>query len=187
MNHFQASSSGLLSDWNPILQSIYGFLNPIHQNISSVRISVEWDWKAMVPTTEFQAPQVAINSGCSADLTNHYIRPVAYIFLIQGFKDADGAAGGDLGGTYGNEFLERSWANESHGNGENFCMHSANLTSSSQVGRSFDLLEANQDMSQTTRLNDEDGTGSFSPILGCSKSLRPSIEVLTSLEIADSI
>jgi hypothetical protein len=64
-------------------------------------------------TTEFQAPKVAINSGCSADLTNHYIRSVAYIFMIQGFKDADGAAGGDLGGTYGNEFLERSWANES--------------------------------------------------------------------------
>ena len=126
-------------------------------------------------------------SGCSADLTNHYIRPVAYIFIIQGFKDADGAAGGDLGGTYGNEFLERSLANESHGNGENFCMHSANLTSSSQVGKSFDFLEANQDMSQTTRLNDEDGTGSFSPILVCSKSLRPSIEVLTSLEIADRI
>jgi hypothetical protein len=177
MNCFQASSSGLQSDWNPILQSIYGFLNPIHQNISSVRISVEWDWKARVPTTEFQAPKVAINS---ADLTNHYIRPVAYIFMIQGFKDADGAAGGDLGGTYGNEFLERSWANENHGNGKTFCMHSANLTSSSQVGESFDILEANQDMSQTTRLNDEDGTGPFSPTLVCSKSSRPSIEVLTS-------
>ena len=70
MNRFQASSSGLQSDWNPILQSIYGFLNPIHRNISSVRISVEWDWKARVPTTEFQAPKVANNS---ADLTNHYI------------------------------------------------------------------------------------------------------------------
>jgi hypothetical protein len=179
MNRFQASSAGLQSDWNPILQSIYGFLNPIHQNISSVRISVEWDWKARVPTTEFQAPKVAINSGCSADLTNHYIRPVAYIFMIQGFKDADGAAGGDLGGNSGHEFLERSWANESQGNGENFCMHSANLTSSSQVGKSFDFLEANQDMSQTTRLSDEDATGSFSPILVYSKSLRPSIEVLT--------
>ena len=179
MNRFQASSAGLQSDWNPILQSIYGFLNPIHQNISSVRISVEWDWKARVPTTELQAPKVAINSGCSADLTNHYIRPVAYIFILQGFKDADGAAAGDLGGNSGHEFLERSWANESQGNGENFCMHSANLTSSSQVGKSFDFLEANQDMSQTTRLSDEDATGSFSPILVYSKSLRPSIEVLT--------
>jgi hypothetical protein len=179
MNRFQASSSGLQGDWNPILQSIYGFLNPIHQNISSVRISVEWDWKARVPTTEFQAPKVAINSGCSTNLTNHYIRPAAYMFMIQAFKNADGAAGDDLGGTSGHTFLERSWANESQGNGEDFCMHSANLTSSSQVGKSFEFLEANQDMSQTTRISDEDATGSFSPILVCSKSLRPSIEVLT--------
>ena len=109
-------------------------------------------------------------------LTNHYIRPIAYIFILQGFKDADA---GDLGGNSGHEFLGRSWANESQGNGENFCIHSANLTSSSQVGKSFDFLEANQDMSQTTRLSDEDATGSFSPILVYSKSLRPSIEVLT--------
>ena len=103
--------------------------------------------------------------------------------MIQVFQDADGAAGGDLGGTYGNQFLERSWANESRGNGENCCMHSADLTSSLQVGKSFDFLEANQDMSQTTRLSDESlvteyGTESFSPILVCSKSTRPSMEVL---------
>ena len=98
--------------------------------------------------------------------------------MIQVFQDADGAAGGDLGGTYGNQFLERSWANESRGNGKNCCMHSADLTSSLQVGKSFDFLEANQDMSQTTRLSDEYGTESFSPILVCSKSTRPSIEVL---------
>ena len=171
MNSFQASSSGSQSDWNPILQSIYGFLNPIHQNISSVRISVEWDWKARVPTTEFQAPKVAINSSCSADLTNHCIRPIAYIFMIQGFKDADGAAGDDLGGTYGNQFLERSWANESQGNGENFYVHNADLTSSLQFS------EVNQDMSQTTRLSDEYGTELLSPIHVC-KSPRPSIEVL---------
>ena len=78
MNRFQASSSGSQSDWNPILQSIYGCLNPIHQNISSVRVLVEWDWKARVPTTEFQAPEVA----SSADLTNCCIRhPLLTYFL----------------------------------------------------------------------------------------------------------
>jgi hypothetical protein len=46
------------------------------------------------------------------------------------------------------------------------------------VGKSFDFLEANQEISQTTRLSDEYGTESFSPILVCSKSTRPSIEVL---------
>ena len=96
--------------------------------------------------------------------------------MIQVFQDADGAAGGDLGGIYGNQFLERSWANESRGNGENFCMHSADLTSSLQVRKSFDFSEVNQDMSQTTRLSDEYGTELLSPIHVC-KSPRPSIEV----------
>ena len=91
--------------------------------------------------------------------------------MIQGFKDADGAAGDDLGGTYGNQFLERSWANESQGNGENFYVHNADLTSSLQFSA------VNQDMSQTTRLSDEYGTELLSPIHVC-KSPRPSIEVL---------
>jgi hypothetical protein len=67
--------------------------------------------------------------------------------------------------------LERSWANESQGNGENFYVHNADLTSSLQFS------EVNQDMSQTTRLSDEYGTELLSPILVC-KSPRPSIEVL---------
>ena len=103
-----------------------------------------------------------------------YSTPIAYIFFIQGFTDADGAAGDDLGGTYGNQFFERSWANESQGNGENFCMHSANLTSPLQMEKPFDFLEVNQDI-QTTRL--EYGTESLSPIPVRSKSPRPSIKV----------
>lgn len=43
-----------------------------------MRVLVEWDWKARVPTTEFQAPEVA----SSADLTNCCIQhPLLTYFL----------------------------------------------------------------------------------------------------------
>lgn len=178
MNHFQASSSGSKSDWDPILQSIYGFLNPIHQNLSSVRISVEWDWKARVPTTDFQTgPKESV---CSDDLTYHHgsndIRPVADLIMIQGIKDVGGTAVGDLEGTYGNQVLDRSWADEGPGLREIICNHSADLSLSSQVVNSLDYLETNQEMLQTSRLSDENSTEPFSPILVC-KSSWPSTKV----------
>jgi hypothetical protein len=178
MNRFQASSSGSKSDWDPILQSIYGFLNPIHQNLSSVRISVEWDWKARVPTSDLQTgPKESV---CSDDLTYHHgsndIRPVADLFMIQGIKDAGGTAGDDLEGTYGNQVLDRSWANEGPGFREMICNHSADLTSSSQVVNSLDYLETNQHMSQATRLSDENSAEPFSPILVCWPSTKARIK-----------
>ena len=178
MNRFQASSSGPKSDWDPLLQSIYGFLNPIYQKLSSVRFSVEWDWKAMVPTTDFQAgPKESV---CSDDLTYYHeskdIRPVADLFMIQGLTDFGGTAEGDLEGTYGNQILERSWANESPGFREIICNHSADSIPSSQAVSSLDCSETNQDIIQTTRLSDENSTEPFSPIVVC-KTFWPATKV----------
>ena len=54
----ESTSDGTHSEWHAILLGVSMLLQSIQSNISTVHISVKWDWKAKDTTSSLQATKV---------------------------------------------------------------------------------------------------------------------------------